>query len=1165
MARTKKSGEASTSTAVKLKQSDSIVSDKYAETPQPQDIQPTKTVSQEQNKFASFQEFKTFVKTNFIEGSGIAPELFAECIEFHTDLEASAGNDAEYPIHELLNWKQPTIYGHQARETIYAAMFKNEDGSIWQGIISRWDEKSKKPYQYLAPTQNGDRVFLPPVPNSIRRKIGSRYGVEVPEEGSFWEWLKEATQVEISRAGGDGNFTAYTGSLVPLKVPRIVTEGGKKGLALLTQGYIPLSLYGCTCGGREGLIPDLRQFNQEGSIWLLAFDRDSKEETRRKVNAAKRKLEKVLAKDGFKNYIEDIVWSSEDGKGVDDLIVNKGFGAFDTAYSRALSRLEKQFSGAASGTADEPEKHKNAPPDQMAKKIAEDYRGKLAFNDETKQWMRYGDDLNRSLDDLPFGIWSPESNEYMEAIVYKILVGKEVEAFAFGADYVSSVLKLLRHELIERRWNEVSPREYLPFTNGVVEIATRKLLPHTPGYKLTWSLPREYSTDGGSWDNISNFLEHLSNGNADIKELLICYCNAVIKGRYDLQKFIHLIGLGGTGKGTFTRLVTELIGDQNVLVTNLPAWCMNQFEGANAFGKRLVIFPDEDPYRGSIGRFLSLTGEDKVRAEEKGKRAFNFDYQGMTLVVSNFPVFSGGSSSRAKRRTITVPCNKIVSEGQRKQLSKIFEPELAAFTNYLLSLADDHVTAVLKGEKEIPQCTLEFWENQMKGDSVAAWVNERVVYDPMALTPIGNDRNEGVNGADVYTLFGSYIRHCLASGDSPKSCKVFSPDLIELCHTILNWPVEKQRTKTGVFIKGLRLRVPVKDNEIPHYDYWLMSRVLDDVGSGVGLGVGLKALPCKEDVGYVGFAGGSLGEGVNKTELVINSVQNQQAADGEESDRASQTLGTDRGYKPGDRVFSTHPLQGGELVVQDYPYEGDFNFIRTVDHSLVYVGYLKKVVEVCEATQNFGPGDKVRIINQNCDCFGQEDEITAIYSMAKEAKLKVNGRLPFDFLDLVQRAPAPALENSLNITEEKPLPTPMEFSFPGIFGETKILVEFTGRPKKGGVTFNISFTFPSGKGATLKNTFIPTLGKEKSIEAIKAIALEKIEAWQSKAMLKKGRLYSVRQVGDEDCLDYIWALDCALVSVPNPPFSNQYIFSHDGKTIVASDLSEFRWQAPGES
>ncbi|MHC5830063.1 MAG: DUF3854 domain-containing protein, partial [Nostoc sp.] len=117
------------------------------------------------------------------------------------------------------------------------------------------------------------------------------------------------------------------------------------------------------------------------------------------------------------------------------------------------------------------------------------------------------------------------------------------------------------------------------------------------------------------------------------------------------------------------------------------------------------------------------------------------------------PIFMGESASRVKRRVIPVPCNNAVSAIKRRNLEADFEPELAAFTNYILSLSDDHVTRVISGLEEIPECTLEFWENRMRVDSIAAWVNQHIIADPLAVTPIGCDRNEGQDGQLITTLF----------------------------------------------------------------------------------------------------------------------------------------------------------------------------------------------------------------------------------------------------------------------------------------------------------------------------------------------------------------------------------------------------------------------------
>jgi putative DNA primase/helicase len=756
-----------------------------------------------QNTFKSFDDFKKFVRDAFINDSGIDPDLFDACIEFHEDLEFDDGHEASYPIHEELNWKK-IRFGRKATEPFYAALLKNEDGTTWQAILSLWDESKNRPYKYLAPTGNGDRVFLPPVPPLIRKRITSRYGVDVPIEGSFWKWLETQD-----------------------KLPRILTEGGKKGLAGLSLGYVTLALYGCSSGApakdKEGQriapkpIPDLSRFAIEHTIWLFALDRDEKESAKTAVSFGKKRLAVALQKETSKCFCEDIFWKPDQGKGLDDLVVKSGSGAFDGAYNRALQRLEKQFSKDGLIIQSKNETAKKPPADKIAQKIADDYKQLLKFDNEAGRWMRYEADFP--------GTWSQETDDFIQSIVYKILVSEGIEGF--DANYVSSTTKLLKNELIERKWEEVSPVQFLPFRNGVLELSTGKLLRHSPQYRFTWQLPREYSVVSGVWNKIDAFLTHLAADNQEIKNLLICFANAVIKGRCDLQKFLHLIGLGGTGKGSYGRLLISLIGRQNVHSTTMDEWCQNRFEPANAYGKRLVVFADEDKQTGKLGKFLSLTGQDELRSEEKNKKAFPYRYEGMVLVMSNFPIFMGDSASRVKRRVITVPCNNPVAQVNSK-LEVELEAELAAFTNYLLSLSDEYVTKTLDGVKDISLCTLEFWENRMRVDSIAAWLNQHVIYDVTATIAIGSDRLEGEDGANLQTLFGSYNRYLRKAGGNATSHKNFSPNLLELCQSILGWTVRRQVAKTGKYVQGLRLRIAGDDDDIPTYDYILMQQVASE-------------------------------------------------------------------------------------------------------------------------------------------------------------------------------------------------------------------------------------------------------------------------------------------------------------------------------------------------
>jgi P4 family phage/plasmid primase-like protien len=448
--------------------------------------------------------------------------------------------------------------------------------------------------------------------------------------------------------------------------------------------------------------------------------------------------------------------------------------------------------------------------------------------------------------DFP-GIWSPETDEYMESIISSLLDSKGIVGYG-SHNYVVNVLKKMRSKLTVRKWLEPSPKELLPFQNGVLEVKTGKLLPHSPGYRFTWSLPRVHNPLATNWSPIHRWMDEATGGNQQMQKILLCWLNALLKGRSDLQVFLHLTGPGGSGKGTFTRLCTALVGERNNYNSTLEDWNGNRFESANAYRKRLVTFPDEDKYSGGLGRFKQMTGGDLIRGEEKGKKAFQYIYDGMVLVVSNYPIFAGDTSSGLARRLLMVPFTHQVPKSQRRNLEQEFAPYLDALTNYVLALPDEEVTStLLQLANESPQVTEQVWDYRMRTDSIAAWINECCIHDPDAMTPVGSDKDQ------AEALFGSYWQYCQRTGGKPKGSREFSPSLLDLCNHILHWTdVQKLCRNNGKFITGLRLRSDADANLPNPIDALSTTQVTGDCRHGDGLSDGLKLALDKERDGSDG-------------------------------------------------------------------------------------------------------------------------------------------------------------------------------------------------------------------------------------------------------------------------------------------------------------------------
>lgn len=448
-------------------------------------------------------------------------------------------------------------------------------------------------------------------------------------------------------------------------------------------------------------------------------------------------------------------------------------------------------------------------PSILAQQWVETYGDRWAFNTDCQTWYCY--------EAATAGVWSPQPEAVLQGEIQQFL-NSVAGANGYSLATVNAVLGLLKGQLYTMDW--AAPAGVLPFQNGVLDLTQKELLPHAPGYRLTWTLPRAYTPTANEWPKIQAWLSQVTGQDLHMQHLLLCWLNACLTGRSDLQIYLHLIGPGGSGKGTFIRLATAIVGKVNTHASTLSEWQTNRFEVANAYRKRLIVFPDEDKFKGGLGKFKALTGGDALRAEIKNQQAFSFCYEGMVMLASNFPIAMDMSSGMA-RRTLLVPFDYPVPVVRRRNLEPEFEPELVALTNYLLAIPNEEVTkTLLQVRSPTPRVVLRSWLERLQKDSIAAWLEECVVAEQAAKTQIGNDKN------DVETLFGSYWQYCDLTGSIPKSSREFSPNLLDLCQNILHWNITKQTTNKGKFILGLRLRTGL-DSNLPTILATLETAVMD--------------------------------------------------------------------------------------------------------------------------------------------------------------------------------------------------------------------------------------------------------------------------------------------------------------------------------------------------
>ncbi len=434
------------------------------------------------------------------------------------------------------------------------------------------------------------------------------------------------------------------------------------------------------------------------------------------------------------------------------------------------------------------------PQSQIANRLLKDL-GQLAYDETREDWMRYQDNHWQVLD----------KRSAMRCI--QSVLDKAIEQVGYSASYLRGVASFIEMAASLTDWD--SNPDYLPFANGVLRLSDRKLLPHNPAHRLTWQVPYDYQPNGDAAPFVTWLLQAVG-GHEDQVQLLRAYMNCVLVGRPEFQRYLELIGPGGTGKGSFIRVVEMLVGHQNCHSTELKHLENNRFETAKLYGKRLVTITDTQNYAGDVSVLKAMTGQDTLRFEEKNKQAGNgFRFGGMLLIAANEPIASKDYTSGIARRRITILFNNQVKAAERRDLEAEFAPLIPAIVNWVLTMPADQVrNYMVQTDEAVPSLASASRDNLLAVNPLAQWLDENVIYDQAAdPTQIGACRRvDGqIEHRDEF-LYPNYVDYCEVTGIRPLALNRYMTLLFELCRSQLGLVIERQVTRTGKLIKGLRLR-----------------------------------------------------------------------------------------------------------------------------------------------------------------------------------------------------------------------------------------------------------------------------------------------------------------------------------------------------------------------
>jgi putative DNA primase/helicase len=742
------------------------------------------------------------LQSDFAMSRAIAPSLMATATEV-------VENRRAHETYEVLGWAEPsqnwqTRKPHDLKSLL---VFKNSDGSVWQAKPENPRISNEgKPLKYEGRKGVAIGAYTPAIDDATIAKISQVQGVQIPDGCDFWEWLAANPQIPI-----------------------VVTEG-PKSLALLSAGYPAIAVNGCHGAIRSKernadgdqvrleapiLIDDVK-FYSAGRRVYLAFDCDSKASTIKTVNQAIARTGSLIEKAGGEIFI--CRWNPQGGiaKGVDDLIFTGGESAWHQAIEEALPlkgwRKEIRVSGSPFLRVSGRGGVALVKPSEAAQ-ILKTELGNLAFRSDLGQFWRYENNL-----------WTAVPDEIVQSLVQKAV---DSACFGYAADYISGIIKLLKGACAERKW--ASDKNLLPFQNGVLNLTTRELMPHSAAHRLTWQVPYEYCPTA-KCEPIVDWLRWTQSHDEGRVLALLAFLRAVLLGRSDVQRFVELIGPGGTGKSTFMTLAIALVGLENTHATSFRAIEENRFESALLHGKRFVYFTDSERWGGGMGMLKRITGGDPIPFERKYRNAEQaFVFEGMVGVAANEPIKSSEYTSGLFRRAVPIPFTRkpeaedvrVLIERSGDRMVGEFAECLPGLVNLLLDMSDETMLQYLQQtSKFVPSLQHESLDNLIAVNPMAAWFDECCVVDLEAKTNVGNAtkirKTEGESGntdswdewenSDKW-LYASYCEFCQRSGYKPQGVRNFGDLLLDLClHQLKIAGIDKGRNSSGAYVSGIALR-----------------------------------------------------------------------------------------------------------------------------------------------------------------------------------------------------------------------------------------------------------------------------------------------------------------------------------------------------------------------
>lgn len=190
--------------------------------------------------------------------------------------------------------------------------------------------------------------------------------------------------------------------------------------------------------------------------------------------------------------------------------------------------------------------------------------------------------------------------------------------------------------------------------NGLLDIYTRELKPHTPDFISLVQFPVEYKADATCpvWDECMD--AWMEGPEKDEKKFVLQqYAGYCLSSSMTYDRALFLIGDGGNGKSTFVDAISRVVGYKNVSQIDLEM-LDKQFGMRGLIGKRINVIEEVHGNYYQSNNLKKLISGEPIMIDVKFKNQVSFQPEAKFIFAVNTMPRIDDTSTATERRIITV-------------------------------------------------------------------------------------------------------------------------------------------------------------------------------------------------------------------------------------------------------------------------------------------------------------------------------------------------------------------------------------------------------------------------------------------------------------------------------------------------------------------------------